>query len=88
MSKKILSIVSILLMLFVFASCNKNASITLHVETQMVVGETYKVEYTLSEIDDDAKLTWEISNPSVAELNEKDLTMETLFADSSPGTSI
>ena len=80
MSKKILSIVSILLMLFVFASCNKNASITLHVETQMVVGETYKVEYTLSEIDDDAKLTWEISNPSVAELNEKDLTIKALAA--------
>ncbi len=80
MSKKILSIVSILLMLFAFASCKKNGSITLHVETQMVVGETYKVEYTLNKIDDDAKLTWEISNPSVAELNEKDLTIKALAA--------
>ena len=80
MSKKILSIVSILLMLFTFASCNKKGSITLHVETQMVVGETYKVEYTLNKIDDDAKLTWEISNPSVAELNEKDLTIKALAA--------
>ena len=80
MSKKILSIVSILLMLFVFASCNKNASITLHVETQMVVGETYKVEYTLNKIDDNAKLTWEISNPSVAELNESNLTIKALAA--------
>ena len=80
MSKKILSIVSILLMLFTFASCKKNGSITLHVETQMVVGETYKVEYTLNKIDDDAKLTWEISNPSVAELNEKDLTIKALAA--------
>ena len=80
MSKKILSIVSILLMLFTFASCKKKGSITLHVETQMVVGETYKVEYTLNKIDDDAKLTWEISNPSVAELNEKDLTIKALAA--------
>ena len=79
MSKKILSIVSVLLMLFALASCGKG-SITLNVETEMVVGETYKVEYTLNKIDDDAKLTWEISNPSVAELNESNLTIKALAA--------
>ena len=78
MTKRILCFVSILMMLFVFASCGKDGSVTLHVETQMVVGETYKVEYTLKDIDADEKLTWEVSNPSVAEFKESDLTIKAL----------
>ena len=80
MAKRILCFVSILMMLFVFASCGKDGSVTLHVETQMVVGETYKVEYTLKDIDDNEKLTWEVSNPSVAEFKESDLTIKALAA--------
>lgn len=78
MTKKILSMVSVLVMLFGLTACITVGTITLHVETEMIVGETYKVEYSLNKVADDINLTWEISNPNIAELNESDLTLKAL----------
>ncbi len=81
MSKKILSLISILfLMVFTLAACGGEGTITIQVETEMIVGETYQVEYKLDKIDEDTKLAWKISEESVAELDETTLKIKALKA--------
>jgi hypothetical protein len=80
MSKKILSLLSIFfLMLFVLVGCkDPEGKITIQVDDKMEVGETYQVKYELENIEDSVKLTWEVSDPTVAELDSAKLTIKAL----------
>ena len=80
MSKKILSLLSIFfLMLFVLVGCkNPEGKITIQVDDKMEVGQSYQVKYELENIEDSVKLTWKVSDTSVAELDSAKLTIKAL----------
>ena len=79
MSKKILSLLSIFfLMLFTLVACGKEGKITIQVDSKMEVGQTYQVKYELEDIKDSVKLTWEVSDPKVAEFDSTKLTIKAL----------
>lgn len=80
MSKKILSVLSVfLLMLLILTGCsNKGGNITIQVETEMKVGETYQIKYTLKNIDESVPLSWRVSDTGMADLNKEKLTIRAL----------
>ena len=80
MSKKILSLLSIFfLMLFVLVGCkDPEGKITIQVESEMKVGETYQVKYELENLDDSVELSWKVSDTAMAELDSAKLTIKAL----------
>ena len=82
MIKKIISVVSILfLMLLTLTGCNLNLlkrEITIKVKEEMEVGRTYRIRYELKNISDSVDLTWKISDPEIAKLDEEKLKIKAL----------
>ena len=79
MLKKILALISIFsLMLCCLVACGKKGKISIQVETEMKVGETYKAKYELENIDESIKLTWKVSDTAMAELDSENLTIKAL----------
>ena len=79
MLKKILALISIFsLMLCCLVACGKKGKISIQVETEMKVGETYKAKYELKNIDESVKLTWKVSDTGMAELDCENLTIKAL----------
>lgn len=80
MSKKIFTFLFVLMMVLTLTACSKPGVITISVETNMTAGQTYQVEYTQENLDEDAVITWSVSDPTVAALNQATLKIEALKA--------
>lgn len=78
MSKKIFTFLFALMMVLTLTACSKPGVITISVETNMTAGQTYQVEFTQENLDEEAVITWSVSDPTVAALNQATLKIEAL----------
>ena len=94
MSKKIFTFLFVcFMMLFALTACGgkkddpkpepepeKPGVVDITVETNMTAGESYKVTVTTENLEESVVLTWNVSDPTVASLNEETLMIEALKA--------
>ena len=82
MQKKIFTFLfACFLMLFALVGCRGKklpGVINISVETSMTAGQVYQVEFTTENLEENAVLTWTVSDPSVAALDQNDLKIEAL----------